>query len=135
MDDLQSADEWSLALVGQVANELSDSGVVLVALTRPLSPRSTASLRMTVDALSRARSARRLELKRPEGASPQPPRGLSRRESEVAALVAEGLSNHDIAERLYISERTAENHVQNILNKLGQTSRTQIATWVARGEK
>ena len=56
---------------------------------------------------------------------------LSRREREVAALVAEGLSNREIAERLFISERTAEGHVEQIRNKLGFKSRAQVAAWVA----
>jgi non-specific serine/threonine protein kinase len=54
---------------------------------------------------------------------------LTRREREVADLVAEGLSNKDIAARLVISPRTAETHVERILTKLGFTSRTQIAAW------
>jgi DNA-binding CsgD family transcriptional regulator len=58
---------------------------------------------------------------------------LSPREAEVAALVAEGLSNRQIAERLVISERTAQNHVQHILTKLAFTSRSQIAAWSVRG--
>jgi predicted ATPase/DNA-binding CsgD family transcriptional regulator len=56
---------------------------------------------------------------------------LSRREREVASLVAEGLSNREIAVRLFISERTAEGHVEQILNKLGFGKRSQIAAWVA----
>ncbi|HKW58780.1 MAG TPA: LuxR C-terminal-related transcriptional regulator [Candidatus Dormibacteraeota bacterium] len=56
---------------------------------------------------------------------------LSRREREVAALVAEGLSNREIAERLFISERTAEGHVEQIFNKLGFGKRSQIAAWFA----
>ena len=52
---------------------------------------------------------------------------LTRREREIAGLVAEGLPNKDIAERLVISPRTVETHVQNVLMKLGFTSRTQIA--------
>ena len=55
--------------------------------------------------------------------------GLTRRESEVAALVGEGLSNRQIARRLTISERTAESHVQHVLTKLGFSSRSQIAVW------
>ena len=60
------------------------------------------------------------------------PGGLSPREAEVARLVAEGLTNRQIAERLFISERTAQNHVQHILTKLGFTTRTQIAAWSVR---
>jgi non-specific serine/threonine protein kinase len=57
---------------------------------------------------------------------------LSPREREVAALVAQGLSNREIATRLTISERTAEAHVQHILTKLGAASRSQIATWAVQ---
>lgn len=59
---------------------------------------------------------------------------LSPRECEVAILVAEGVSNREIATRLFISERTAQTHVQHILDKLGFSSRVQIASWtVQRG--
>ncbi len=56
---------------------------------------------------------------------------LTRREREIADLVASGLSNRDIAANLVISRRTAEGHVDHILGKLGFTSRVQIAAWVA----
>jgi DNA-binding CsgD family transcriptional regulator len=56
---------------------------------------------------------------------------LSPRELEVARLVARGLTNKQIGERLYVSERTAENHVQHILVKLGFSNRSQIAAWLA----
>ena len=59
-------------------------------------------------------------------------RGLSARELEVAGLVAEGLTNRQIAARLVLSERTAQNHVQHILTKLGFTTRSQIAAWSSR---
>jgi ATP/maltotriose-dependent transcriptional regulator MalT len=65
--------------------------------------------------------------------TPSPPLSqalLSRREQQVAELVAEGLTNKEIASRLVISQRTAETHVVHVLTKLGFTSRTQIATWV-----
>lgn len=62
----------------------------------------------------------------PSEASP-----LTRRETEVADLVGQGLSNPEIAERLTISVRTAQGHVENILRKLGFTSRAMIAAWVA----
>lgn len=54
---------------------------------------------------------------------------LSPRELEVLGLVGEGLSNRDIAGRLFISERTARSHVSNVLSKLGFASRTQAALW------
>src|SRR5690348_720943 len=60
---------------------------------------------------------------------------LTRREREVAALVAEGLTNREIAARLFISERTAESHVEQIRGKLGFHSRAQIATWVTAHEQ
>ena len=59
-----------------------------------------------------------------------PPK-LSRREREVARLVAEGLTSREIGAKLFISERTAEGHVEQIRNKLGFRSRAQVAAWVA----
>jgi non-specific serine/threonine protein kinase len=56
---------------------------------------------------------------------------LSAREREVAGLIAEGLTNRQIAAQLVISERTADTHVQNILSKLGLGCRAQVAAWVA----
>ncbi|HYU83020.1 MAG TPA: AAA family ATPase, partial [Candidatus Polarisedimenticolia bacterium] len=59
--------------------------------------------------------------------------GLTKREREVAAFVAEGLTNRDIADRLVISDRTVETHVEHIRNKLGVRSRAQVATWSVTG--
>ena len=59
---------------------------------------------------------------------------LTRRELEVADLVAKGLTNREIAAQLYLSERTAQNHVQHILTKLGLANRSQITAWVAHQE-
>jgi non-specific serine/threonine protein kinase len=56
---------------------------------------------------------------------------LTEREREVAAHLARGLSNRQIAEALVITVATAERHVANVLNKLGFHSRTQIAAWAA----
>jgi DNA-binding CsgD family transcriptional regulator len=58
---------------------------------------------------------------------------LSPRELEVARLVARGLTNKQIGETLFVSERTAENHVQHILVKLGFSNRSQIAAWSSEG--
>ncbi|MFF1949686.1 ATP-binding protein, partial [Kitasatospora herbaricolor] len=57
---------------------------------------------------------------------------LTRREEQIAELLAEGLSNKEIAERLVIAQRTAETHVANILTKLDCTSRSQVAVWVTQ---
>jgi DNA-binding NarL/FixJ family response regulator len=67
----------------------------------------------------------------PAPAPSEAPAVLTAREREIADLIAEGLSNREIASRLTISVRTAETHAQNILMKLGFRSRTQIGTWVA----
>lgn len=66
------------------------------------------------------------------GEKRRPPRAgaeLSPRERQVAALIAQGLSNGELAARLGISERTAEAHAEHIRNKLGFRSRAQIAAW------
>jgi DNA-binding CsgD family transcriptional regulator len=56
---------------------------------------------------------------------------LTSREKEIAGLLAKGLSNKAIAKSLVIAQRTAETHVGNVLVKLGLTSRSQVAAWVA----
>ncbi|MBY8880262.1 ATP-binding protein [Actinacidiphila acidipaludis] len=56
--------------------------------------------------------------------------GLTRRERQVADLVARGMTNKEIADHLVLARRTAENHVERALAKLGLTSRTQLAVWV-----
>jgi DNA-binding NarL/FixJ family response regulator len=66
------------------------------------------------------------------GPEPSGPEALTPREREVASLLAEGLSNSQVAERLYISPRTAAVHVSNILAKLGMSSRTEVAAWAVR---
>lgn len=56
---------------------------------------------------------------------------LTRREMEVAKLIAGGLTNRQIASTLYVTEGTVATHVQHILAKLGFHSRAQIAAWAA----
>jgi non-specific serine/threonine protein kinase/serine/threonine-protein kinase PknK len=58
-----------------------------------------------------------------------PPAGLTNRELEIAAKVAKGMTNREMAERLVLAQRTIEGHVENIRTKLGFHSRTQIAAW------
>jgi predicted ATPase/DNA-binding CsgD family transcriptional regulator len=69
----------------------------------------------------------------PDDAAPPGPQGsrptLTRRETEVAALAARGLTNRDIAAQLFLSVRTVEVHVDHILTKLGFRTRTQLAAW------
>ncbi|PXX58840.1 putative ATPase [Nocardia tenerifensis] len=60
------------------------------------------------------------------------PERLTRREQDVARLIAAGYSNKRIAAELVISVRTAESHVDHILTKLGFDSRAQVAAWVSR---
>jgi DNA-binding NarL/FixJ family response regulator len=70
----------------------------------------------------------------PPSTRPTPRRGgngLSEREDEVVRLLADGLSNRAIAERLFLSERTVENHVSHALQKTGHSSRAGLAAWYA----
>jgi predicted ATPase/DNA-binding NarL/FixJ family response regulator len=67
----------------------------------------------------------------PRRAAKQAFDGLTEREREVAALIAQGCSNRVLAERLVVSERTIAKHVENILSKLGFSSRAQIAVWAS----
>ncbi|MGH8968024.1 MAG: helix-turn-helix domain-containing protein, partial [Actinomycetes bacterium] len=62
----------------------------------------------------------------------RPAAGLTRREAQIATLIAEGLTNREIGDRLSIARRTTETHVDHILTKLGVSNRTQIATWILR---
>ncbi len=59
---------------------------------------------------------------------------LTRRERDVALMVAKGMSNRQIAAKLVLTERTVEGHVENLLSKLGFHSRAGVAAWVAENE-
>jgi DNA-binding CsgD family transcriptional regulator len=90
---------------------------------------------LAVDCAGRARTlgmppfaARAQELADRLGQAPAEP--LTPRERQVAELVAQGRTNREIAARLYLSERTAQNHVQHILTKLDLPNRSQIAVWI-----
>jgi len=71
----------------------------------------------------------------PTGPEPEVVVRLTKRETEVAGLVAQGMTNKEIAEKVFISQRTAEGHVDRIMRKLGFTTRAQIAAWVVENRK
>jgi DNA-binding CsgD family transcriptional regulator/tetratricopeptide (TPR) repeat protein len=75
--------------------------------------------------------AAELALGRSPGGATAPPGGLSRREFEVAGLVASGLTNAQVSHRLQISHRTVENHVTHAMAKLGARNRTELAARLA----
>lgn len=60
---------------------------------------------------------------------------LSERELEILDLVADGLTNHDIAERLEISKRTVDNHISNILTKTKTENRVELVRWALQWGK
>ncbi|MEU9692157.1 ATP-binding protein [Amycolatopsis japonica] len=112
----------------------------------------TASHRMFHDATRNALGAERFDLAFAEGRRRNPhdalagPEALSAgepadlppltpRESEIARLVAAGLSNRDIAARLVIARRTVETHLQHISHKLDFANRTQLAVWVEQRDR
>ncbi len=64
--------------------------------------------------------------------APAPANPLTKREREIAELVAQGLGNREISERLVLAKRTVDSHIEHIFSKLGFTSRAQIAAWVSR---
>jgi non-specific serine/threonine protein kinase len=71
------------------------------------------------------------EAPRRPAATRRAPGDLTAREQEVASLIARGLTNRQIATELSITEGTAAIHVQHILNKLGFSSRAQVAAWAS----
>ena len=85
--------------------------------------------RATEYALSREESAPPVTQVVQEPPTSDPRVTLTRREQEVALLVARGLTNRQVSAELTISERTAGNHVARILRKIGLTSRAQVAGW------
>jgi DNA-binding CsgD family transcriptional regulator len=68
---------------------------------------------------------------RSKAAPAQPDQPLTAREREVAALIARGLTNHQIAAELVVADRTVDAHIRNILGKLRFASRAQVAAWAA----
>ena len=94
-----------------------------------------ADVRMTAERLGalplHARAEELARIGRGRGVEDEPWRPLTAREFEVARLIAEGLTNGEIAERLAIAPKTASSHVEHILAKLAVTRRAEIAAWTA----
>jgi DNA-binding CsgD family transcriptional regulator len=85
---------------------------------------------MTIDEAVAFAVADKQPPKPPPSARPGPRAVLTGRQLEIALLVADDLSNKQIADRLFLSERTVETHITNILNKLGLNSRIQLSRWI-----
>jgi DNA-binding NarL/FixJ family response regulator len=121
-----------------------EAGRVRLELARVLSARSpdaaAGEARLALTAFEQLGAARDADaaaalLRELGGGARSWPKGhgkLTKRESEVLPLVAAGLSNADIAERLFISRRTAEHHVASIISKLGLKNRAEAAAYAVR---
>ncbi|MFC5181205.1 ATP-binding protein [Actinomadura harenae] len=138
------------ALFGAAKRQYDDSGAVLFgpvysALigvvvdgvrtelgSDPYTASAEAGGRMELDAVLAEALGERRETPSPGPGGGRPRGSLSPREWEIAELVAQGLTNREIADRLVIAKRTADSHVEHILAKLAVSSRAEIAAWYAR---
>jgi DNA-binding NarL/FixJ family response regulator len=73
-----------------------------------------------------------LILRKQAGLGPREPNELSRREGDVVRLLASGLSNREISQRLGLSDKTVKNHISHIFSKLNVTARTQVVVYAIR---
>ena len=128
----------TLALLPQLAESAGESNLaatfkaIIRAAEGPPEPRQ-ANPDELIDQLSRALTIDRPAASPPPLAVvPDPMKDLTPREREVIRLVAEGRSDREIGEELFITTRTASTHVTNILGKLALPSRTAAAAWVLR---
>jgi DNA-binding NarL/FixJ family response regulator len=133
----------------QTPMELAHARLALARATQTARPEvALAEARAALEAYERLDAARQVDaaasLLRSLGVRPPSPRPtgrplarspLTKREDDVLRLVGQGLSNPEIAERLYISRKTVEHHVGNILAKLGLANRTEAAAYAARSDK
>ena len=89
---------------------------------------------MTIDEIVSHALGEKRPTSRPHVATGDSAASLTRRELEIAHLIAEGLTSQQIAAKLFISERTVTTHVTNMLNKLGLGSRIQLARRVTASQ-
>lgn len=119
-----------------IAHELLARGIAAAALGKAEHQEVLADARDRFTALGATYfaglAAKTIGKGRPAGESAGRPSNTTRREFEIAALVADGLTNREIAERLVLSERTVEGHIANLFAKVSVNSRTQLATWFMR---
>jgi non-specific serine/threonine protein kinase len=87
-------------------------------------------LTMTVDAVMTFAAEDKLPAP-PAAAKTESKTSLTKRELEIAHLIADDMSNHEIAIKLFLSDRTVETHVTHMFNKLGLNSRVQLTRWLA----
>jgi predicted ATPase/DNA-binding NarL/FixJ family response regulator len=135
-------------LLGCAEQVRGQSAMTLMDLYRPQHDRSvTAIVRAIAERAFDAGFARGLAMTIDEGVAfavadqpahqpappvkPTPDTALTPRQLEIAQLIADDLTNRQIADRLFLSERTVETHITNILNKLGLSSRVQITRWIS----
>jgi DNA-binding CsgD family transcriptional regulator/predicted ATPase len=126
---IEARREAVLALPSSAPSTASRQGARLPVAGRRGSPPVPASM---TQRLSRGESRMVASFAAPESAPEPPDFGLSKRELEVLALIAEGLSNPEIGRRLYITRKTVAVHVSNILTKLGVSGRVEAAAAAIR---
>jgi len=117
---------WARLDLAQVllrSNRFADAAALIAGVQDLAAELGSPILRSRADELGR--------IGRGRGTTEEPWRPLTAREFEVARLIAEGLTNAEIAERLDIAPKTASAHVEHILAKLGVTRRAEIAAWTA----
>jgi DNA-binding NarL/FixJ family response regulator len=91
--------------------------------------RTVAAGQSTLDAHTSQRVMARI---RERTSGPDPASALSGQEKRVLELISEGLTNRQIAERMFLAEKTAKNYVSSLLGKLGMQRRSQAAAFAAR---